>query len=56
MSAPAPAAVPDMPALQRTALRAERDLIEHRQYADMLRLREIRAELAQLPSDEEERW
>lgn len=29
-------------------LRAERDVIEHRQYADLLRLAEIRGELAAL--------
>lgn len=34
------------------ALRAERDAIEHRQYADLLRLREIRGELAGLDDDQ----
>lgn len=46
------AAVPDMAAHQRAVLRAERDLIEHRQYADLLRLREIRGELALLATDD----
>lgn len=36
---------------QRRALRAERDAIERRQYADLLRLREIRAELDELDAE-----
>lgn len=52
MSAPtlrrAPAPVPDP---RRVVLRAERDAIERRQYADAVRLAEIRAKLATLAQE-----
>lgn len=35
----------------RTTLRAEREAIERRQWADVCRLREIRAELDELPDE-----
>lgn len=36
---------------RRVALRAERDAIERRQYADLVRLAEIRAELAAMTEE-----
>lgn len=48
MSAPALAPASD---LRRVALRAERDAIERRQWADVVRLAEIRAELAAMTEE-----
>ena len=45
------APVVDVVARRRAALRAERESIERRQYADMLRLGEIRVELLRLADE-----
>lgn len=45
------AVVAPVPDLRRVALRTERDAIERRQWADVVRLAEIREELAALAQE-----